>query len=116
MHTRACQLHVVFFTTDRVKPHDTCQRQLQVLPKIDPVPAAVALYCFLGLIMDGSAFLAKWLIGLNIAPHFDQPYFASSLSDWWSRRWNLTVGNCLRFLIYDPIAEGRKALSTSAQT
>ena len=31
----------------------------------------------------------------------------SSLSDFWSRRWNLTAGNALRFLVYDPISEGR---------
>ena len=31
----------------------------------------------------------------------------SSLTDFWSRRWNLTAGNALRFLVYDPISEGR---------
>ena len=31
----------------------------------------------------------------------------SSLTDFWSRRWNLTAGNALRLLVYDPISEGR---------
>jgi hypothetical protein len=59
----------------------------------------VGLYAFLGLLMDGPASAASTLIGLRIAPHFDAPYLCSSLSDFWSRRWNLTAGNALRFLV-----------------
>jgi hypothetical protein len=57
------------------------------------------MYTFLGLLMDGPASLAAALIGLRIAPHFDKPYLASSLTDFWSRRWNLTAGNALRFMV-----------------
>lgn len=61
--------------------------------------AAVGLYAFLGLLMDGPASLASSLIGLKIAPHFDKPFLSTSVTDFWSRRWNLTAGNALRFLV-----------------
>ena len=64
--------------------------------------AALGMYAFLSLLMDGPASLATSLVGLRIAPHFDQPYLASSLTDFWSRRWNLTAGNALRFLVRPP--------------
>ena len=60
--------------------------------------------------MDSSASLARGLLGIRVAPHFDEPYLSTSFKDWWSRRWNLTVGNCLRFLIYDPIIEGSSSV------
>ncbi|CAL5220832.1 g2914 [Coccomyxa viridis] len=67
----------------------------------------LGMYAFLSLLMDGPASLATSMVGLRIAPHFDQPYLSSSIADFWSRRWNLTAGNALRFLVYDPIMEGR---------
>ncbi|CAL8472040.1 g11582 [Coccomyxa elongata] len=76
---------------------------------------AVGLYAFLGLLMDGPASLASSLIGLKIAPHFDKPFLSSSVTDFWSRRWNLTAGNALRFLVYDPITE-RRLVKTSKGT
>ena len=62
--------------------------------------AVLGMYAFLSLLMDGPASLATSIVGLRIAPHFDQPYLASSLTDFWSRRWNLTAGNALRFLVH----------------
>lgn len=73
--------------------------------------SAFELYFFLGTLMDGAASMASSMLGIRIAPHFDQPYLSSSFSDWWSHRWNLTVGNCLRTLCYDPIVEGETACS-----
>ena len=57
------------------------------------------MYAFLSMLMDGPASLATSFIGLKIAPHFDKPYLTCSLTDFWSRRWNLTAGNTLRFLV-----------------
>ena len=31
---------------------------------------------------------------------------AFAVGELWNKRWNLTVGNALRFLVYDPINEG----------
>lgn len=70
------------------------------------------LYLCMGAVMDASAYLASWLTGLKIAPHFDKPYLSTSQSDWWGRRWNLTVGGCLRSLVLDPILEGALPVRT----
>jgi hypothetical protein len=44
--------------------------------------------------------------GLNIAPHFNQPYLSSSVSSFWGARWNLTAANTLRFMVYDTVCDG----------
>lgn len=69
--------------------------------------AAVALYTFLGVVMDGPASAVTSMIGLHVAPHFNKPFVAESLTSFWGKRWNLTISNCLRGPIYDPIYEGK---------
>lgn len=44
---------------------------------------------------------------MTLAPHFRNPYAATSLTDFWARRWNITQGLVLRFFVYEPIVEGR---------
>ena len=61
--------------------------------------------------MDAPAALAGSLLGLDISPHFDNPFAAKSFAELWNKRWNLTVGNALRFLIYDPINECEAGLT-----
>ena len=56
--------------------------------------------------MDGPASLVTSMIGLQIAPHFNMPFIAESLTSFWGKRWNLTISNCLRGPVYDPIYEG----------
>ena len=68
------------------------------------------MYAFLSMLMDGPASLATSFIGLKIAPHFDKPYLTCSLTDFWSRRWNLTAGNTLRFLVPPPLLPRLHAL------
>ena len=68
--------------------------------------AAISLYTFLGCGCDGLACLATSMINLEIVPHFDKPFFSESFSSMWGRRWNMSVGNTLRVLLYDPIQEG----------
>ncbi|KAF8061301.1 AT7 [Scenedesmus sp. PABB004] len=46
-------------------------------------------------------------LGLRLAPHFINPFGATSLTDFWARRWNITQGLVLRALVYEPIAAGR---------
>ncbi len=70
------------------------------------LPAAVALYCLLGCLMDFPATVAISTTGLAISPHFDQPYASESMASFWGRRWNVATSNTLRSLIYDPIYEG----------
>lgn len=68
--------------------------------------AAFLVYAFLGVLMDLTAVPIIKFVGLPISPHFDAPYLSASLAEFWSKRWNLTIGNTLRFLVYDPIHEG----------
>jgi hypothetical protein len=68
---------------------------------------AFGLYLFIAIIMDCVGFISVLLLNLQVAPHFDRPFLSSSLTDFWSRRWNLNTGYTMRFLIYDPICEGR---------
>ena len=71
--------------------------------------AAISLYTVLGCAYDILAFLAASMIRLEVAPHFDKPFFSKSFSSMWGKRWNLSVGNTLRDLIYDPIQEGEQS-------
>ncbi|SPT15871.1 unnamed protein product [Triticum aestivum] len=47
-------------------------------------------------------------LGMETEPQLDRPYLASSLRDFWGRRWNLMVSAILRPSVYDPV-RGRRA-------
>lgn len=47
-----------------------------------------------------------------MAPHFDQPWLASSLADFWSKRWDVVVGAAFRDALYNPILEGKAVYKT----
>ena len=64
--------------------------------------------------MDGPAAAAAAAVGLTLAPHFHAPFLASSFGDLWSRRWNLVAGHTLRFLVYDPVVDGRVVVVASS--
>ena len=82
----------------------------------DGLPAALrpwcyvfGLYTFLGLTYDAIAAAAVVVpcLRLDLSPHFDHPFLSTSFADLWGRRWNLIAGHALRFLVFDPIVEGR---------
>ncbi|XP_048553868.1 probable long-chain-alcohol O-fatty-acyltransferase 5 [Triticum urartu] len=62
----------------------------------------VHTYCFLDLLLPCVAAAAAAL-GMETEPQFDRPYLASSLRDFWGRRWNLMVSAILRPSVYDPV-------------
>ena len=68
--------------------------------------AVVLVYANLGTTMDIQAAIVMSLVGMPLSPHCDKPYLSASVSEFWSRRWNITVANTLRSLVYDPINEG----------
>ncbi|GFQ01688.1 long-chain-alcohol o-fatty-acyltransferase [Phtheirospermum japonicum] len=49
------------------------------------------------------AAVAKALIRVELEPQFDAPYLATSLQDFWGRRWNLMVSNILKPTVYGPV-------------
>nr|TKW03207.1 hypothetical protein SEVIR_7G008900v2 [Setaria viridis] len=74
----------------------------------------VHMYCFLDLLLPCIA-AAGGALGMELEPQFDRPYLASSLRDFWGRRWNLMVSAILRPSVYDPVrARAGKAAATMA--
>ncbi|KAK6132988.1 hypothetical protein DH2020_033279 [Rehmannia glutinosa] len=68
----------------------------------------LALYCchaYLGaeLVLAVTAVPVRAVLGLELEPQFDEPYLATSLQDFWGRRWNLMVTSILRPTVYDPV-------------
>ncbi|KAI3686187.1 hypothetical protein L1987_79860 [Smallanthus sonchifolius] len=52
-----------------------------------------------------TAFLVKSFHGFDfeIEPHFNEPYLASSIQDFWGRRWNTMASSILRATAYNPM-------------
>ncbi|CAN6270774.1 unnamed protein product [Urochloa humidicola] len=62
----------------------------------------VHIYCFFDLLLPCIA-AAGSALGMEMEPQFDRPYLASSLRDFWGRRWNLVVSAILRPSVYGPV-------------
>ncbi|KAL6660455.1 hypothetical protein ACP70R_002001 [Stipagrostis hirtigluma subsp. patula] len=74
----------------------------------------IHIYCFLDLLLPCIA-AAGAALGMEMEPQFDRPYLASSLRDFWGRRWNLMVSAILRPSVYDPVrARAGKAAAAMA--
>ncbi|XP_020084917.1 probable long-chain-alcohol O-fatty-acyltransferase 5 [Ananas comosus] len=67
----------------------------------------VHMYLALEIVLAGAAALARGALGMELEPQFDKPYLASSLRDFWGRRWNLMVSAVLRPAVYDPVRRRR---------
>jgi alginate O-acetyltransferase complex protein AlgI len=50
------------------------------------------------------------LLGFNLPPNFDQPYFTTSLAEFW-RRWHMSLGDWLRNYLYFPLGGSRQGLA-----
>eukprot|EP00210_Caulerpa_lentillifera_P006781 g6480.t1 len=73
------------------------------------------MYCLLTAVMECVSYISLIVLGIQLTPHFDRPWLSTSISEFWSMRWNLVVGALLRDLIYDPILEGSLARSSGAR-
>jgi alginate O-acetyltransferase complex protein AlgI len=49
------------------------------------------------------------LLGFELPPNFDFPYFCTSIADFW-RRWHMTLGDWLRNYLYFPMGGSRRGL------
>ncbi|KAM7504239.1 hypothetical protein LguiB_003143 [Lonicera macranthoides] len=77
---------------------------------LDPKILVVAYFWSLFLSVETSL---GWIIetvglvwGLDLVPPSNKPYLATSLQDFWGRRWNLHVTNLLRDTVYNPMRWG----------
>ncbi|CAA3023954.1 Hypothetical predicted protein [Olea europaea subsp. europaea] len=59
----------------------------------------VGLEVMLGVV----AVIGQFLLRTEVESPFNNPYFASSLKDFWGRRWNCVTSNTLRLVVYGPI-------------
>ncbi|CAH8314240.1 unnamed protein product [Eruca vesicaria subsp. sativa] len=61
------------------------------------------MYLPLDIIFNIMRFLFTIILGCDLEPVFDEPYLATSLQDFWGRRWNLMVSSVLRSAFYLPL-------------
>ncbi|XP_022982638.1 acyl-CoA--sterol O-acyltransferase 1-like [Cucurbita maxima] len=60
------------------------------------------VYFFLEIILAITQFFGRTLLGIELEPQFHDPYFSTSLQDFWGRRWNLMATNILQPTVYKP--------------
>ncbi|KAG7565346.1 Wax synthase domain [Arabidopsis suecica] len=63
---------------------------------------AIHIYIALELILAATAAVVRAMSDLELEPQFNKPYLATSLQDFWGRRWNLMVTGILRPTVYEP--------------
>ncbi|WCJ31974.1 MBOAT (membrane bound O-acyl transferase) family protein [Euphorbia peplus] len=61
------------------------------------------MYLCLELALAAVARLARAMLGLDLEPQFNEPYLATSLHEFWSRRWNCMVPHILKPTVYEPV-------------
>ncbi|XP_020084221.1 long-chain-alcohol O-fatty-acyltransferase-like [Ananas comosus] len=61
------------------------------------------IYVSLELLLALSAAAARGALGVELEPQANKPYLATSLGDFWGRRWNLMVSAALRPAVYHPV-------------
>ncbi|OEL35361.1 putative long-chain-alcohol O-fatty-acyltransferase 1 [Dichanthelium oligosanthes] len=61
------------------------------------------VYFSLDLLLAAVHTVIHDLLGMEMEPQVDHPYLASSLRDFWGRRWNLMVPSILRPSVFRPV-------------
>ncbi|PWZ05946.1 putative long-chain-alcohol O-fatty-acyltransferase 4 [Zea mays] len=64
---------------------------------------SVHIYFSLDLLLATVHTVIHDLLGMEMEPQVDRPYLASSLRDFWGRRWNLMVPSILRPSVFRPV-------------
>ncbi|KAF3494491.1 hypothetical protein DY000_02055901 [Brassica cretica] len=66
---------------------------------------AIHIYLSLELILAATATMVRAMSSLELEPQFNKPYLATSLQEFWGRRWNLAVSGILRPTVYEPMVQ-----------
>ncbi|KAM5552079.1 acyl-CoA--sterol O-acyltransferase 1-like [Rosa sericea] len=74
-------------------------------PKLILVLHCLYIYLLLEFLLAMVGVLARALLGLELKPHFNEPYLSTSLQDFWGRRWNLMATSILRPAVYEPVLD-----------
>ncbi|GJS85326.1 acyl-CoA--sterol O-acyltransferase 1-like protein [Tanacetum coccineum] len=72
-------------------------------PLIKMALFCVHIYVVLDVGLAMVAYVARAVVGLQLEPQFDEPYLATSLQDFWGKRWNLMVTGILHPTVYLPV-------------
>ncbi|KAK4439417.1 Acyl-CoA--sterol O-acyltransferase 1 [Sesamum alatum] len=75
----------------------------QLHPKIILFCYCLHVYFMLEMVLALVAALTKALVHVELEEQFNEPYLATSLQDFWGRRWNLMVPNILQPTVYHPV-------------
>ncbi|CAN8277076.1 unnamed protein product [Cochlearia groenlandica] len=66
---------------------------------------AINIYFVLDFILAATSAMVRAISCLELEPQVDKPYLATSLQNFWGRRWNLMVTGILRPTVYEPMIE-----------
>ena len=96
---------------DRLAPLvDAAYRQPALAPPSDLLLAtyffAFQLYCDFSGYSDIAIGAAK-VLGFDLSENFRRPYFATSVSEFWARRWHLSLTSWFRDYVYIPLGGNR---------
>ncbi|XP_057441087.1 probable long-chain-alcohol O-fatty-acyltransferase 5 [Lotus japonicus] len=72
-------------------------------PKIVLGLYCTLIYLMLDVILGISNLLVNATLGIELEFPSNDPYFSTSLRDFWGRRWNLMVTYLLRHTVYNPV-------------
>ena len=70
---------------------------------------AFQIYCDFSGYSDIALGLSA-LVGLRLSHNFDRPYLSRSVTEFWSARWHVTLGNWFRDYVYIPMGGSRRGL------
>ncbi|KAF4399539.1 hypothetical protein G4B88_022622, partial [Cannabis sativa] len=74
-----------------------------IYPKVFLSIYFIYIYTFLEIMLATVAALVRAALGVELEPHFEEPYLSTSLQDFWGRRWNLMASDSLRSTVYIPV-------------
>ncbi|CAM8918403.1 unnamed protein product [Rhodiola kirilowii] len=63
----------------------------------------IAIYLSLQYTVSGFRAMTEAVLGLELEPLFNDPLCATSVQNFWGRRWNQAMGKILRASVYDPV-------------
>ncbi|CAH8385230.1 unnamed protein product [Eruca vesicaria subsp. sativa] len=66
---------------------------------------AIHIYLSLEIILSATATMVRAMSSLELETQFNKPYLATSLQEFWGRRWNLAVSGILRPTVYEPMVQ-----------
>lgn len=68
---------------------------------------AFQIYCDFSGYADIAIGLSA-LVGLRLARNFDRPYLSPTVTEFWSSRWHITLGQWFRDFVYIPLGGSRR--------